>query len=140
MNIEEEISINQYGQGLLDKNVIITKWKGNMNLRNYLHGLSNLILQSKPVEADIELAISDSGLKPTFTPCVLLKNGLSRSSLDKIRSLPDNELEKVLILFISLFKSAYIRRFNAEKENPNKWWYWDLSNEQNIKAIKQKIQ
>lgn len=28
---------------------------------------------------------------------------------------------------MALFKIAYTRRFNEEKNDPYKWWYWDLS-------------
>ena len=33
---------------------------------------------------------------------------------------------------MSLFRIAYYRRFIEEKNNPYKWWYWDLSDAKNI--------
>jgi len=49
--------------------------------------------------------------------------------------LPENELNKTFTLFLSLFKIAYQRRYQEEKNNPDKWWYWDLSDEKKLKLI-----
>lgn len=125
----DQIFINKYGQSLID----IQPFKflfSNLNLekkREYLENIIFLIMQSNPLHDDIEKAIEKSGLKPTYTPCILLNKGVANHNLFKIINLPESELEKVLILFMSLFKIAYLRRFVEEKNNPEKWWYWDLS-------------
>ncbi len=137
MNIEKEIKINLFAQGLCDINLM----KDDFNLldvdkkRSYLHDLVILIIQSKPITSDIETAILDSKLKHTFTPCVMLKKGIERFNLLKITELPINELEKSFILLIHLFKTAYLRRFEKEKNVPNKWWYWDFSDETNYNRL-----
>jgi hypothetical protein len=95
----------------------------------------NLIQQSKPVNEDIELAIVESKLRPTYTPCIMLKKGVANHNLQKLINLPDNELQKVFILLLSLFKIAYRRRFKEEKNNPDKWWYWDLSDKEKINTL-----
>lgn len=94
-----------------------------------------MIIQSKPQVKDIELAIEDSGLKPTYTPCVLLKKGIAKHNLQKIVNLPEEEYMKSFVLLLSLFKAGYKRRFNIEKDNPDKWWYWDLSDSRNVEMI-----
>ena len=139
MKIEDVILINKYGQGL----VVIDELKegfsnyGLIDKRKYLTELKGLIGQSKPTDIDIEPAILTSGLKPTYTPCVLLGKGVASHNLEKLIKLPENELNKVFLLLLSLFKVAYQRRFSIEKNHPDKWWYWDLSDEMNISKIPQ---
>ena len=57
--------------------------------------------------------------------------------LEKLTKLPDNETEKVFKLLLSLFKFSFCRRFEQEKGDKDKWWYWDLSDKKNIQLIKQ---
>jgi len=137
MNIVEEIAVNKYGQNLISINDITDKFilKILNDKKEYLSEIVNLIQQSKAKDDDISLAIKNSNLKSTYTPCVLIKKGLISNVFENMISLPENELQKVLILFLSLFKIAYERRYKSEKNNPNKWWYWDLSDEENIKKI-----
>lgn len=87
------------------------------------------------MEEDIDPAITNSSLKLTFTPCVLLRKGIKEHNLLRLVDLPENELRKSFILLLNLFKIAYKRRFTAEMNNPNKWWYWDLSDEANLRKI-----
>ncbi|PQL93348.1 DUF5958 family protein [Apibacter adventoris] len=129
MNLTQELLLNKYGQGIESKEILLSSFY-EMSLedkRNYLKDLSNLIIQSKPIKEDIDLAILDSGLKRTYTPCILLEKGINMNNLYKIVNLPENEIQKVVILLLSLFKIPYNRRFLNERNNLNKWWYWDLS-------------
>ena len=129
MNLTQEILLNKYAQGVESKEIVLNTFY-DMSLKDkleYLKDLSNLIIQSKPVGGDVDLAILDSELKQTYTPCVLLQKGITMNNLFKIIELPENEIQKVIILFLSLFKVSYSRRFLIEKNHPNKWWYWDLS-------------
>jgi hypothetical protein len=137
LTIEEAIDINRYGQELIDLKPLLNRFsKLDPALkRNYLNDILALILQSKPKETDIEPAIEQSKLKPTYTPCVLLRKGVAYHNLKRLADLPDNEQEKTLALLMSLFKIAYQRRFNEEKNNPGKWWYWDLSDRMNVECI-----
>lgn len=140
MNLNQDILINQYGQNLVLIEALVDGYKrlNPINRKMYLHHLITLIIQSKSEDMDIPQAIENSYLKKTFTPCVLLKNGgVKYHNLKKIIELPDHELEKALVLLLNLFKIGYNRRFQKEKDNPDKWWYWDLSNEKNIDVIKQ---
>jgi hypothetical protein len=140
MNIEDEILINKYGQDLISADELLNKFSINdlSSKRVYLKKMLGLIGQSKPKDEDIELAIKESGLKPTFTPCVLLQKGVASHHLQKIIELPESELNKALILLLSLFKVAYKRRFMEERNSPNKWWYWDLSNSETVEQIRNK--
>lgn len=139
MKIEHEILVNKYGQELVNFEELLTLFESfDISYQKiFLNEILFLILQSKPKEEDIGPAIIKSGLKSTFTPCVLLKKGVANHNLEKIVSLPENELTKAFVLLLSLFSIAYKRRFEIEKNNTNKWWYWDLSNEANIREISQ---
>lgn len=137
MTLNEEILINKFGQGLINMNEILDSFNifQFKQKQKYLASLVDLIIQSKAVEADIKQAIIISGLKSTYTPCVLLEKGPYKHVYEKIINLPEFELQKALTLLLSLFKIAYIRRYHIEKNNPDKWWYWDLSDENLIKRI-----
>ena len=140
MTIEHEILINQYGQDLLPLEVLIQTSFLNLSneyQRTYLKDVVNLIIQSKPQDEDVPLAIQMSQLKETYTPCVLIRKGISYSILFQIASLPSNEREKSAKLLQSLFKIAYRRRFLQETQTTHKWWYKDLSG--NVDEIKKRI-
>lgn len=138
--LKEAILVNKFGQDLISLDEMLDFFSNfDLNMkRSFLLEINSLILQSKPKEEDIKPAIKNSGLKSTYTPCVLLKKGVTNHNLEKLVNLPENELTKVFVLLLSLFGVAYKRRFVVEKNNPNKWWYWDLSDEANINRILQK--
>lgn len=137
MKLEDQVLVNQFGQGLIAIDQLIADFSllETMTKKKFLNELLFLIMQSKPMEGDIEPAIIKSGLKPTFTPCVLLKRGVANHNLAKIVNLPEYELTKAFVLFLSLFKIAYERKFMDEKDNPHKWWYWDLSDHEKLEMI-----
>ncbi len=139
--IEKAILLNKYGQGLIKNTLLLDKFLALVleEKRNYLRDIISLIIQSKAKDENIETAITESNLKPTFTPCVLLRKGISNQNLQRIVELPENELSKSFILFLELFKVAYRKRFDIEKNDPAKWWYWDLSNESNLNRLTQKF-
>lgn len=141
LKFDEAIILNKYGQGLILPDILLNEFLvfGLIEKRNYLKEIISLILQSKPHEEDIQPAIYESKLKPTFTPCVLLSKGVANHHLQKIAELPETELNKALLLLLSLFKLSYQRRFQAEKNNPDKWWYWDLSDERKVEMILKKL-
>ena len=138
MKIEHQILINQYGQGIVGVEQLVSNFNAiDQDLKKaFLNDFfSYFVIQSKPKEGDIEPAINASKLKPTYTPCVLLRKGIEKHKLEKIIKLPDNESEKAFMLLLNLFKIAYNRRFEQEKNDPDKWWYWDLSDNEKISAI-----
>ncbi|MBN8684311.1 MAG: hypothetical protein J0L99_16810 [Chitinophagales bacterium] len=137
MPSKNDILINQYGQGLIGSEPFIAAMSQMEEAQKKLFWdeLLFLILQSKPEATDIAPAIEASGLKPTFTPCVLLQKGVKPHHLRKIIELPEAESDKALLLLLSLFKIAYQRRYLLEKNDPNKWWYWDLSDSANLEKL-----
>ena len=138
MNIEQVMLLNKYGQsvvGIEDLILLFNSLKLN-DQKEYLNNLLFFILQSRAQDEDIEPAIENSKLRRTFTPCVIIKKGVKTHNLKRLIDLPDNELKKSLILLLNLFKIAYLKRFETEKGNKYKWWYWDLSNEEIVEEIK----
>ncbi|MBV4360609.1 DUF5958 family protein [Pinibacter aurantiacus] len=137
MKIEDQIILNRFGQGLTDVESLERVFSplDTFQKRLYLNNLIFLIQQSKPKNEDIEIAIRESQLKATFTPCVLLRKGVANHQLQRITGLPEPELSKSFILLLTLFKIAYQRRFSVEKNAPDKWWYWDLSEESKIQEL-----
>lgn len=137
MKIQDEILINKFGQGLILLDSINLMFEEFIieQKKVFLNEIINLISQSKPIKEDIELAIIESKLKQTFTPCVILKKGIESHNLKIILSLPEQEFNKSFVLLLNLFKIAYNRRFKIEKNNPYKWWYWDLKDENVLKKI-----
>ncbi|MBN8787902.1 MAG: hypothetical protein J0I84_12495 [Terrimonas sp.] len=137
LGTDKAITLNKYGQGLIVPEILADEFSdfGLIEKRNYLKEIIALILQSKPLEKDIQPAILESKLKPTFTPCVLLTKGVANQYLQKIAELPESELNKALLLLLGLFKISYQRRFKEEKNHPDKWWYWDLSDKHKVEMI-----
>lgn len=137
MILEEQVAVNQFGQSVLSIESLLLYFSqlSEVRKRDYLTYLGGLIWQSKPVEADIEQAITDSLLKTTHTPCVVLRTHRLKIGLNQLVKLPVNELEKVCRLMLSLFKEAYQRRFQEEGGNSRKWWYWDLSTDDVVERV-----
>lgn len=138
MDLTKEILYNKFGQNLLDEKVLINDFESLSidEKRQLLTDIAFLIIQSKPIYSDIENSMVNASLKATYTPCVILKrDGIKLNSLERLINLPEDEQLKTFRLFIYLFKISYQRRFEQEKGNPEKWWYWDLSNQDNISKI-----
>jgi hypothetical protein len=140
MKIENEILVNKYGQGIVDIEDLLIVFNSleSDEKKKFLNNMLFLIRQSRPADRDIELAIEQSKLRETFTPCVLLKKGVAAHYLKRLLDLPENELNKSFILLLSLFKIAYQRRFEEEKNFEGKWWYSDLSNDKIVETILEK--
>jgi hypothetical protein len=137
MDFEDLIAVNQVGQGVRDIEALLRPFYlfTEDEKRKHLLHLSHLLWQSKPLDSDIAYAISASSLRPTFIPCVLLQTKGLKTGLAKILNLPADELVKSYRLLLFLFKCAYLRRFEAEKNHPDKWWYSDLSREETVQFL-----
>ncbi len=88
------------------------------------------------MEEDIEVAVANSRLKRTCTPCVVLKTYGVKLGIVRIIELPTSELLKAYLLMLHLFQVAYLRRYKLEENNFDKWWYWDLSQSVNLERAK----
>ena len=135
MSLDDEIAIIQFGQGvhadieLLDHFSQLDK----QGKRNHLFGLYFLVERSSPVDSDLDQANIDSSPDTTAIPYLILK--FKRMTRSVKLNMTEEYLEKTYTLLLTLFKTAYQRRYASEKENPAKWWYWDLSNKAIVQSI-----
>ncbi|WP_158626781.1 DUF5958 family protein [Bradyrhizobium sp. RP6] len=139
LNVDEEILLNQLAQGIAN-DAEGEAWfsaQSEDNKRRLLRGLNSFILQAKPKPEDVAVAIAESQLKPTLTPCVLIAMPNLRVQLAKVATLPEFELPRVFRLLIKLLAAADGRR---RKEQPldhiNHWWHRDLSDSDVVNDIK----
>jgi hypothetical protein len=95
--------------------------------REVLASLMLMADQAKPTTDEVDAAIAASGLKPTFTPCVVLKSGPVRQKLKKLGTLPEDEWDKTIRLVLALFKCADDRRRATDPEcqtgTCRHWWH-----------------
>lgn len=83
-----------------------------------------LCLQAGATDQDAKNAIIASGLKKTYTPCILLSVGNIKMQLSKIVNLPESEWLKAYKLIMALMKIADDRRRNTECRNGcTHWWH-----------------
>lgn len=124
------IEINKFGQDLIELDKLKEHFEGLnfANKESYLNDLMFLLLQTKPIDVDAPTAIELSNLKPTHTPCVLLKKGVEMHNLERIVNLPQDEWNKTVVLLLCLFKVAYKRKLTKNQNDSSKWWFGDLSN------------
>ena len=106
MTLEYEILFNKYGQDIILPEVLISNFLEACEdeQKDFFNHLLLLIQQSKAENQDIEEAIKNSGLKSTYTPCVVLKKGIEMNNLTKISKLPNHEKLKSFRLLLELLK------------------------------------
>jgi hypothetical protein len=115
-----ELEINKAAQGLLNRENILEWFRSlpSLEKKKVLKSLEMCTNQSHPLKSEVDQAIYDSGLKATFTPCVLLKKAEVPEKITyKISSLPENEQEKAFRLLLSLFTIADKRRRETQCSN-----------------------
>jgi hypothetical protein len=140
MRIDDEIFLNQLAQGIVEIEKGLSWFRGleAQARRDALHTISYFITNATPQNDDASRAIDRSGLKRTFTPCVLLGAGEDISQqLSKILNLPDAELDKAFRLTIALLGVADDRRRKTKPlDLTNHWWHRDLRDQRVIEAIR----
>ena len=76
-----------------------------------LRELGFMVSQAHPLAAEVQPAIEHSGLRTSFTPCVLaLKANPPERAIAKIITLPESEWVKSFTLLLALFSVADRRR------------------------------
>ena len=92
-----------------------------------LRELSMMVGQAGARDADVGPAIARSGLRPTFTPCVLLAKGPLRQRLGQAARLPADEGPKTFRLLLALLALADERRRRERCAGGcSHWWHLDL--------------
>jgi hypothetical protein len=96
--------------------------------REVLRVLADLLYQAHPSSEEVTSAIEAAGLKPSFTPCVLLAAAKSDSQryrrARQISELPDDEQHKGFLLLMKVFEIADRRRRESQcKGHCQHWWH-----------------
>ncbi|WP_433931902.1 DUF5958 family protein [Sorangium cellulosum] len=125
MNNYEDL-LNQLAQGLVTKEEG-HRWFSGLaegEQRDVLGKLWFFAAQAGARESDVDVAIARAQLKPSFTPCALLRNGRLKIQAAKVLGLPLAEHEKSFRLLSALFQVADERRRKEEcKDGCSHWWH-----------------
>lgn len=124
-----ELILNKIAQGKIEFEAVVS-WFNEFELELKLQILRVLYLclsQCHPSKADIEKGIIESKLKPTYTPCLLIKNLALKSAGAKSLELPSQELNKIFLLWLSVFIIADNKRRVSECQNSCSHWWHNLS-------------
>ena len=130
MNRDEELTLNQVAQGIFPAQAGEDWFTGLPEVRRtaVLRGLAHMAIQAGARPEDARAAIQQSGLKPTFTPCVLLMRDQMAVQLAKIANLPASEFLKAYQLLMALFQIADARRRATQcAAGCSHWWHHDLT-------------
>jgi hypothetical protein len=114
---ETELNINKIAQNTIPSTTGLEWFEEHLENGNgseILNTITTCIQQAHPKPEEIEKAITLSNIKPTFTPCVLLKTKELKLALSQIINLPRSEQIKSFKLLISLLSVADERRRNTE--------------------------
>jgi hypothetical protein len=126
---DREVLLNQIAQDIIpfEKGLAWFKTLSSDEKREVIRSLCRMSIQEAHyLDSEIDLAIAISGLKPTHTPCVLLKKG--KEYLRKTIELPEKEQIQSFCLLIALYSIADKRRREKCGENCHHWWHTDTKN------------
>ncbi|MBU2569018.1 MAG: hypothetical protein KJ725_03085 [Gammaproteobacteria bacterium] len=109
---EAELKINKLAQGLLplDDGLAWYDESDTESRNKIMKALDLCIFQSHPTNEDIEEGIKNSGLKETYSPCVLVRNKPFNDARKKVLNMPEPDRRRSFILFLSIFGVADKRR------------------------------
>ncbi len=109
---QTDLQINKIAQGFVKLQDGID-WFNAFDVKSkkgILQSISYFLSQAHPTRNEVDDGIKLSGLKPSYTPCVLLAKKPFNDAMKIIGSLPENEWEKSFILWISILSIADKRR------------------------------
>ena len=96
----------------------------------WLRTIALMCHQSHPLSEEIDPAIMLGELKPTFTPCVMVRTALRpEHALDRIVDLPAGERQKAFRLMFALYCIADTRRRQTQCKNgcSHEWHNFDTN-------------
>jgi len=109
---ESELKINKLAQGLIPLEEGL-EWYDISDAEyreNIMRALDLCVYQSHPTVEDIEEGIKLSGLKETYSPCVLVRKKHFNEARNKIIHMPELDQRRGFILLLSIFSVADERR------------------------------
>ncbi|GAB6098008.1 hypothetical protein JCM14469_42620 [Desulfatiferula olefinivorans] len=127
---KESLFLNSLAQGIRPIREG-TDWFETLSFEKQLEILREISVYAQQAgvrESDVQNAIYKSGLKSTYTPCILVSKGNLKVQLAKVLNLPKVEYIKVFILLLSLLSVADERRMNNQcKDGCSHWWHQDIN-------------
>ncbi len=105
--------------------------------KSVLQLLNFVTLQAGAIREDVQRAIDTSGLKASYTPCVLYLRGDLRLASAKALNLPVQEYTKLFRLLLSMYSLADDRRLSHCGVSCNHWWHRDLADEFVVDEIRE---
>ena len=107
-----ELQLNRIAQGLIPASEGIAWFEGlgSDEQQAVLRLLVLITVQAHPLKSEVEPAISQAKLKPTFTPCVMVSKAEIPERGFNFGNLPPHEWTKTFRLLIALFSIADRRR------------------------------
>ena len=113
---ERELKINKISQGLISLEDGLV-WFDNATedyRSKIMRDLDICVWQSHPTPDDIESGIKHSGLKDTYSPCVLIRKKPFNEVRQKILKMPLIDLRRSFILLLSVFSVADKKRRDTQ--------------------------
>ncbi len=116
---DRELKINLISQGeeSLEEGL---KWFDDAtekDRKEIMRSLDLCVHQSHPNKEDIEVGIENSGLKETYSPCVLIRSKPFNEVRQKILKMPLLDQRRAFIMLISIFSVADARRKSEQCAN-----------------------
>lgn len=143
MSLEDEILINQFGQGVRSSADVLDQFNqlDTDGQRHHFFSLYCELARSTWSESDTRQALTDCSLVDPEAMYAYLH--LYRLTGDPRRRIlvPDSsnplndQLDRAYEVLLGLFKIGYQRRFALEKNNSSAWQYWDLSGPEVVQRI-----
>jgi hypothetical protein len=147
VSLERDVYLNQCAQGVVKRDESLRWFSGlaRNEKRSVLERLVYFVAQAGAVGRHVSLAVRESGLKPTFTPCILLAasgeadpegSRSLRAATSKLLSLPEQEAPKSFQLLLQLLRTATDERAARGLAAPERhWWELDLRDEEEVRRI-----
>jgi Family of unknown function (DUF5958) len=126
MPTETEIVLNRLAQQIVAEEEGL-RWFAGLGVdeqKGVLQKLWMFAAQAGASVNDVDAAIQRARLKPSLTPCVLLKGGPLKVQVAKVLGLPIGEREKSFRLLLALFQVADERRRSTScVKGCSHWWH-----------------
>lgn len=133
MKIGDIVILVKYAQG----GVVFNSFYGYLKFMKppvrkvFLSQIVELIGHFAIDDSAADVAIKQSGLSDTCAACLILKEGVYETQLQKILELPESELESSFKLLLTVFSIGYQEGYQKHRNAPTKFWYWDYSEMEN---------
>jgi Family of unknown function (DUF5958) len=127
MKVRDLVVLVKYAQGavVFDSYYSMLKFFKPPERKVFLSQIVELIGHFIISDSVADLVIKESALSYTCSACLILKEGINETQLQKIIELPDDELKSSFKLLLTLFSSGYQEGFKKRKNTPEEFWYWD---------------